>query len=436
MPTPTLPPEWEVLLAPFQSLFTKPGFRYFCAFVFVFAHLDRRLWVTQVILSGLLERHWTNFYRFLDSPAWSPKNVREKVFALGQAVAMQPGGRLLVAVDDTVARKTGQHFDGAGWHHDPMHQAHPKRLSYGHCFVCLALLAQPQAGQWVALFLGAALYVQKRACQKDRPFATKLALAVSLFAELVAPENAVVIAVGDGAYAKRSFVRPLVASCQHVLSRLRRDAVFYDLPPERPLLPSGKYAPGRPRQYGAKRKAADWAEQTDGWAEATLCLYGKPTRVRLKTCLCKQRAFATTMRLVAVQWEGRPTVFLFCTDPRLTAEEIVLGYCARFAIETGFRESKQQFGLTTYQVRKETRFVRLVNLCLWAQTLLRLSLWKARPQAFYGAWRKPLGYLTLAQQKRLSQSQNGISAGSFTERPAARNTEPEAMAAGEPARIR
>jgi hypothetical protein len=56
-------PEWEALLAPFQSLFTRPGYRYFCAFVLALAHLDRRLWVTQVILACLVDRHFTRFYR-------------------------------------------------------------------------------------------------------------------------------------------------------------------------------------------------------------------------------------------------------------------------------------------------------------------------------------------------------------------------------------
>jgi hypothetical protein len=66
-------PDWEVLLQPFQSLFTKPGFRYFGVFVLVFAHLDGRLWVTSVILANLLNRHYTNFYRFLQSRLGRPK---------------------------------------------------------------------------------------------------------------------------------------------------------------------------------------------------------------------------------------------------------------------------------------------------------------------------------------------------------------------------
>jgi transposase len=144
----------------------------------------------------------------------------------------------------------------------------------------------------------------------------------------------------------------------------------------------------------------------------TLRLYGKEVRLRLKSRVVIQRTLGVKIRLVAVQWEKRPMVFLFSTDTKLTAEEIVRVYCARFAIETGFRDAKQEFGLTTYQVRSEKGIERLVHLCLWAQTLLRLVCWEAKPEAIYGEWRKPLGYLTLSQQKRLSRQACGIIEGS------------------------
>jgi hypothetical protein len=133
-------PDWEVLLEPFQSLFSKPGFGYFRVFVFVFAHLDGRLFVTQVILANLLSRHFTHFYRFLATKAWSPEEVARQVFTLCLPYGLQEGKRVFVAVDDTVAQKGGQHFDCLGVHHAPMNRAHPKRLSHGHCFVCLAML--------------------------------------------------------------------------------------------------------------------------------------------------------------------------------------------------------------------------------------------------------------------------------------------------------
>ena len=118
-------PDWNVLLEPFQSLFTKPGFRYFCAFVRVFAHLDGRLWVTSVVLSGLLERHWTNFYRFLRSGAWGIAEVSRQVFALCLPVCKDEAERVFVAIDDTVCRKHGKKFDNLGVHYDPMNHDSP-----------------------------------------------------------------------------------------------------------------------------------------------------------------------------------------------------------------------------------------------------------------------------------------------------------------------
>ena len=118
-----------------------------------------------------------------------------------------------------------------------------------------------------------------------------------------------------------------------------------------------------------------------------------------------QRTLKVRIRLVAVRWGERAEGFLFSTDTTLSPEEIVRAYCARFAIETGFRDAKQHFGFSTYQVRKERSMVRLVHLCLWAQTLLRLRFWNARPAPVYGEWRKSLSYLTLSQQKRLSKEQ-------------------------------
>lgn len=400
-------PQWQVLLEPFRPLFTQPGYRYFCAFVWVLAHLDRRLWVTQVILSRQIDRHFTSFYRFLREGAWSLVAVRQQLWALCRPLCQAGGSRCFVLVDDTVAPKFGKRFFGLGWHHDPMNRQHPKKLSHGHCFVCLAGLAEQTGDHFVALFVGCALYLQQKACQGQRTFATKLVLAAQLALELALPPGRVLVVVADGAYARRAFVQALWVAGRHLVSRLRSDTVFYDLPP---VPKKGKK--GRPRTYGAKHKAREWAQTKQRWREVTLCLYGKEVRLSIKSRVVIQRTLGVQIRLVAVQWEKRPLVFLFSTDTKLTAAEIVRVYCARFAIETAFRDAKQEFGLTTYQVRSERSIERLVHLSLWAQTLLRLRCWGAKPQAIYGEWRKPLGYLTLSQQKRLSQQQYRIIEGS------------------------
>jgi DDE superfamily endonuclease len=400
-------PEWEVLLEPFRPLFTQPGYRYFCAFVRVLAHLDRRLWVTQVILSGQIDRHFTSFYRFLREGAWSLTAVRHQLWTLCRQHCQGVGGRWFVVVDDTVCPKWGKQFFGLGWHYDPMNRQHPKKLSHGHCFVCLAGLAEQTRDQFVALFVGCALYLQEKACQGGRTFATKLTLAGQLACELALPPGELLLVVADGAYARRLFVQALWAAGRHLVSRLRSDTVFYDLPPVRK-----KGKKGAPRKYGAKHKAREWADTKQRWREVTLRLYGKDVRLEIKSRVVIQRTLGVRVRLVAVRWEKRSLAFLFSTDTTLTAAEIVRVYCARFSIETGFRDAKQEFGLTTYQVRSERSVERLVHLCLWAQTLLRLRCWEAKPQAIYGEWRKPLGYLTLSQQKQLSQQRCRIVEGS------------------------
>jgi hypothetical protein len=391
-------PEWEILLEPFRHLFTKPGYRHFCAFVVAFAHLDRRLHVTAVILSGLAPgRHFTSVYRFLREGVWDVAAVRRQLWEVCQERAVTAGQRIFFVVDDTVCAKFGKLLTWLGWHHDPMNRQHPKKLSHGHCWVALALLVEQVPGHWVALFLGCALYVQQAVCGHRRGFVTKLTLAAQLASDLFVPAGRVMVIVADGAYARTEFVHALRAEERHLVSRLRSDTSFNDLPPKRK-----KGRKGAPRKYGPHHKAQEWAGTMQRWRAVTLTLYGKTAHLSIKSRVVIQPTFGVKIRLVAVKWGKRPLVFLFSTDTTMTAEEIVRVYAARFSIETGFKDSKQLFGFSTYQVRSELAIERIVHCCLWAQTLLRLRCWNERVVPIGGDWRKSLGYLTLGQQKQFS----------------------------------
>jgi DDE superfamily endonuclease len=418
-------PEWEVLLAPFRDLFTKPGYRYFCAFVLAFAHLDRRLHVTAVLLTGLVDgRHFTSAYRFLREGRWDVEAVRRRMWEVCQERGVAVDRRLFFVVDDTVCVKFGKRFAWLGWHHDPMNRHHPRQISHGHCWVALALLAEQVPGHFVMLFLGCALSVQEAVCGTQRGFLTKLTLAAQLASDLFVPTGTVMVIVADGAYARKEFVRALRAEERHLVSRLRSDTGFCDLPPVRK-----KGRKGAPRKYGKHQKAQAWAGAMQRWHAVTLTLYGKTAHLSLKSRVVIQPTFGVRIRLVAVKWGKRPLVFLFSTDTTMTAAEIVRVYCARFSIETGFKDSKQLFGLATYQVRSEQSIERIVHLCLWAQTLLRLRCWNERVIPIGGDWRKSLGYLTLGQQKQLSCERCSILEVSHPGTETAENEEKLALAA-------
>jgi len=209
------PPEWNALLEPFRPYFTQHGFRFFTAFIIVCSQIDRRLHVTHVAFSGLVRCHYTRFYAFLKNGSWSVADVGQTLALMvlhtccltagdGRDGARLQPKRIFAAIDDTVAAKYGKHFDGLGIHHDPMNRANPKRLSAGHCFVCLALIAEQTKNHFVALFVRAALYVQQKSCQENQAFATKLELAVSLLRQVQTPAHILLIAVADGAYAKKN----------------------------------------------------------------------------------------------------------------------------------------------------------------------------------------------------------------------------------------
>src|SRR5262249_4384418 len=153
--------------------------------------------------------------------------------------------------------------EGAGRHHNPSPGPAGEKFVYGHVWVTLAALATHPAGGAVALPLQASLYVRRKDVAKLPPrrgwaFRTKLELAAAQLRWL-RPRAACRFeqrwVVADGAYAKRPFLRAAREAGFTVVSRLRKDAALWSLPP--PLRRPGSRGPlptyGRGRLDLAKR---------------------------------------------------------------------------------------------------------------------------------------------------------------------------------------
>jgi hypothetical protein len=147
--------------------------------------------------------------------------------------------RLLLAVDDTPTARYGPSVEGAGIHHNPTPGPATQARVYGHVWVVLAALGRHPDWGSIALPLQAQLYVRQADLAKlppdrRRPFRTKLELAAEQLAWLrpwVAGHYEELWAVVDGAYAKRPFLLPARAGGWVVVSRLRKDAALWGLPP-------------------------------------------------------------------------------------------------------------------------------------------------------------------------------------------------------------
>jgi Transposase DDE domain len=100
----------------------------------------------------------------------------------------------------------------------------------------------------------------------------------------------------------------------------------------------------------------------------TVFLYGKKREVQAYS----QAVMLKTMKCpVRVVWVYRKTryVALMTTDLTLSVEQIIDFYGARWKIESGFKEIKQDIGSSKSQVRNADAVLNHLNFCMMATTL-------------------------------------------------------------------
>jgi hypothetical protein len=265
------------------------------------------------------------------------------------------GDYLLFAIDDTPTARYGPKVQGAGIHHNPTPGPAGEKFVYGHIWVTLAWLARHRVWDTLALPLRALLYVRA----KDVPqlvkrypwaFRTKLELAVELTRWLcvwlgnLGKELRLVV---DGGYAKRPFLKPVLALGVVVFSRLRKDANLRTLPATTRRRGSRGPLPtyGRGRIDLAKR-----AGQKRGWQQVACLQYGERLVKTIKTFEATWRPAGGRIRVVIVR-EAKGWLAYFCTDPSVTAAAILEAMADRGAIEQLFKDVKEVWGAGQQQVR-------------------------------------------------------------------------------------
>ena len=176
--------------------------------------------------------------------------------------------------------------------------------------------------------------------------------------------------LGDGAYAPLAGQLPQNVE---MISRIRRDAALYKLPPKR----RRKSQRGRPRQKGERLpspEATARAPRTT-WERTRLTLYGEHVDMELHSyvCLWWEVAKSKPIRVVCVRDpEGkRETEFFFSTNTQLTGKQIAEGASHRWPIEVAFREAKQDFGMGDSQARTKKAVERITPFCLWLLSLVK-----------------------------------------------------------------
>lgn len=329
---------------------------------------------------------WRDHYYFLGSLGRKISGVASELLMIAMTWIPKThvGEYVRLAIDDSPTKRYGPHVEGAGIHHNPTPGPAGNEFLYGHVWVTLSWLVRHPLWSTIGLALRAKMYIRRRdlerlaeAGRQPWAFRTKLILAAELLewaaGWLSAWLDKPVIAVVDGAYAKRPFLKRAKAAGVTVVSRLRKDAALLGVPkvPKR----RGR---GCPRKYGTDRLSlARRGAHRQGWSTGEFELYGQMQTVTYKTFLATYRPAGGRIRVVIVRNEadGSWTAF-FSTDPDLPVGVILECVADRAAIEQNFHDVKEVEGAGQQQLRNVFANVAAWHLCLWAHTLVELWSWR------------------------------------------------------------
>lgn len=327
---------------------------------------------------------WRDHYYFLGSLGRKVGEVATELLmiAMRWIPATHVGEYVRLAIDDSPTKRYGPQVEGAGIHHNPTPGPAANKFLYGHVWVTLSWLVRHPLWSTIGLPLQSKLYIRQRdldlldkAGRRPWPFRTKLILAAELLewaaAWLTTWLDKPVIAVVDGAYAKRPFLKRAAAAGVTVISRLRKDAALC-------TLPKIEKRRGRPRKYGTGRiDLARRGAHPRGWTTETFLMYGSLMSVTYKTFLATYRPAGGLIRVVLIRdaATGHWTAF-FSTDPDLPVGIILECVADRAAIEQNFHDVKEVEGAGQQQLRNVFANVAAWHLCLWTHTLVELWSWR------------------------------------------------------------
>ncbi|MDR1924170.1 MAG: transposase [Planctomycetaceae bacterium] len=283
------------------------------------------------IIDGIIEKHWQQFA--------TSSSIR-------------------IIGDDTPTKRYGPKIEGAGHHHNPTPGKTDAKLCFGHSWVVLAIvITHPHFGE-IYIPIDVELYLRQKELDKlqslypDRTFKTKTTILVAMIQRVVEKLkvfNKRIEVIIDGGYAHHTVLQPLGQMSDIVtITRLRHDAVVFEIPPARK-----KGQRGRPKLYGERINMKGKVDSSRGWQYIECVQYGETVTKRIKSFLAVSKLTkGVPIRVVIVKEDDGAWVPLISTDANLGVKEILESYGIRFGIEEMFKDLKEVCGWGKQQVRK------------------------------------------------------------------------------------
>ena len=368
---PTITSTWTELLQQFFPIFTAPGAALFVRLMTGWVLCTRRRTVTGLLpfADPLGLRAHDAYHRFLPDTRWEMQHLWHMLARILIQTFCRKG-IITLALDDTLFHRSGRKVTGAGYWRDAVRSTQKHIVTaWGLNLVVLTLQIQPP---WGGEPLG--LPVNMRLHRKKER--TLIELAEQMINEIAEwfPDRRFRV-VGDGFYATlagKSLEKTTI------ISRMRRDANLYDLPPKRK-----KKQRGRPRTKGRKlAKLETMANRVKNWKTVTFRQRSKTVKRQVYTRVVLWYTVSRSPILLVISRDPsgkEKDDFFFTTDLGLTAREVLECYNDRWAIEDTFKNTKQLLGGQQPQTFKGKGPERAAGLSLWLYAVVWLWYLKQKP---------------------------------------------------------
>jgi hypothetical protein len=251
-------------------------------------------------------------------------------------------GRLVVIGDGIKAPKSGKKMPAVKLLHQESDSNSKPEYIMGHSLQAVSLLARA-ADSVFAVPLAARIHEGLVWSNRDRR---------TLLDKMLALLDTVAINqpfyfVADAYYAAGKVVKGLLARGNHLISRVKSNAVAYT--PHLQQDQTKKKRRGRPKLYGPKVRLSSLLNDPKSMQSAASPVYGENNvTISYQTCDLLWRPVGRLVRFVAVVHPSRGRCLLMCTDLSLDAIEIIRLYGLRFKIEHSFKQAVRLIGSFCY----------------------------------------------------------------------------------------
>lgn len=368
------PNYWQVIVATLSSVLHKRSAwrldTIFAAMVFA----KGRKTITSWLRAAGISRCYKAYYYFVGSLAKKTENIATKLFEIMINRIYKNTNTVLAAIDDSPTLRYGPKVQGAGIHRNPTPTPDGRKFIYGHVWVTLSAIARHKNFGTIGLPLLARMYVKSKDVKTlGLTFQSKTEQAVDLAkwayncCESLGKRLCIVT---DGGFTRAGFLKPVIKMGIVVISRLRKDAVFYG-----EVKQPKKRKRGRPRKYGKRIKLANLVKKADGWFKIKVFLYGKEETKEVKVFKALYKPAGCRVQVLVVrESEGCFRAFM-CSDLTVCAVEILEAVADRYAIEQNFSDLKEIEGAGRQQVRTLVSNVGAFHLNLWLHSMIELWAW-------------------------------------------------------------